>query len=63
MVMLFSFPMLMKKKKSGKKKNIVLSAMHSSVCVTKDERKKPHVHTFYDYPKEGVDVVDLISSH
>ena len=37
--------------------------MHSSVRVTKDERKKPHVHTFYEHTKEGVDVVDLISSH
>ena len=37
--------------------------MHSSVSVTKDERKKPHVHTFYDHTKRGVDVVDLISSH
>ena len=37
--------------------------MHSSVCVTKDEQKKPHVHTFYDHVKEGVDAVDLISSY
>ena len=38
--------------------------MHSSVCVTKDERKKPHVHTFYDHTKGGViDAVDLIFSH
>ena len=36
---------------------------HSSVRVTKDKRKKPHVHTFYDHTKGGVDVVDLISSH
>ena len=37
--------------------------MHSSVRVTKDKRKKPHVHTFYDLTKGDVDVVDLISSH
>ena len=37
--------------------------MHSSVRVTKDERKKPHVHTFYDHTKGGVDVDYLISSH
>ena len=36
--------------------------MRSSVYVTKDEQKKPHVHTFYDHTKWGVDVVDLISS-
>ena len=37
--------------------------MHSSVLVMKDEQKKPHVHTFYDHTKGGVDVVDFISSH
>ena len=37
--------------------------MHSSVRFTKDERKKLHVHTFYDHTKGGVDVVDLIFSH
>lgn len=51
------------KKKSGKKNIIVLSTMHASVRVTKDERRKPNIHTFYDYTKGGVDVVDLVSSH
>ena len=50
-------------KKMWEKNIVVLSTMHSSVRVTKDERKKPHVHTFYEHTKEGVDVVDLISSH
>ena len=62
MVMLFSFPMSIKKN-LGKKKIVVLSAMHSSVRVTKDKRKKPPVHTFYDQTKGGVGVVDLTSSH
>ena len=39
-----------------------MSTMHSSVRVTKDKRKKPHV-MFYDHTKGGADVVDLISSH
>ena len=50
------------KKKSGKKNIVVLSTLHSSVRVTKDEWKKPHVHTFYDHKKRGVDVVDLLFS-
>ena len=44
MVMLFSFPMSIKKNMG--KKTVVLSAMHSSVRVTKDKRKKPQVHSF-----------------
>ena len=51
------------KKKSGEKKIVALSAMHSSVRVTKDKRKKPQVHTFYDHTKGSVGVVDLTSSH
>ena len=35
--------------------------MHNNVRVTKDERRKPQVHTFYDHTKDSVDVVDLIS--
>ena len=50
-------------KKISEKSIVVLSTMHSSVRVTKDERRKPHVHTFYDHTKVGVDVVDLISSY
>ena len=37
--------------------------MDNSVSVTKDQRVKPNVHTFYDHTKSGVDVVDLVSSH
>ena len=51
------------KKKSGKKNVVVLTSMHDNVRVTKDERRKPQVHTFYDHTKGGVDVVDLISSN
>ena len=61
MVIFFPFPKSIKR--IWKKNKVVLSAIHSSVRVTKDESKKPHVHTLYDQTKEGVDVVDLISSH
>lgn len=40
------------KKKKGKK-NIILTTMHTSVKVTKDQRVKPNVHTFYDHTKGG----------
>ena len=51
------------KKKVGKKNIVVLTTMHTSVSVTKDQRVKPNVHTFYDHNKVGVDVVDLVSTH
>ena len=50
-------------KKSGKRNIVVLTTMHNDVKVTNDVRRKPSVHTFYDYTKGGVDVVDLLSSH
>ena len=49
------------KKKSGMKNIVVLSTMHDTVRVTKDQRRKPYVIVFYDYTKGGVDVVDLIA--
>ena len=51
------------KRKSGKKNVVVLTSMHDNTQVTKDERKNPQVHIFYDHTKGGVDVLDLISSH
>ena len=51
------------KKKSGKKDVVVLTSMHDTVRVTKNERRKPQVHTFCDHTKGGVDVVDFISSN
>ena len=51
------------KKKAGKKNIVLLTTMHTSVSVTKDQRVKPNVHTFYDHTKGGVDVVDLVSTH
>ena len=36
--------------------------MHTSVSVTKDQRVKPNVHTFYDHTKGRVDVVGLVSN-
>ena len=50
------------KKKSGKRNVVVLATMHTAVRVAKDQRVKPNVHTFYDYTKGGVDVVDLVST-
>ena len=41
---------------------ILLTSMHDEVKVSKDQRKKPNVHCFYDHIKGGVDVVDLLSS-
>ena len=37
--------------------------MFTGVSKTKDECKKPRIHTFYAHKKDGVDVVDLVSSH
>ena len=51
------------KRKSGKKNVVVSTSMHDNVRVTKDKRRKPQVHTFYDHTKGRVDVVDLISSN
>ena len=51
------------KKKSRKKNVVVLTSMQDNIRVTKDERRKPQVHTFYGHTKGGVDVVDLISSN
>ena len=51
------------KKKAGKKNIVVLTTMHTFVSVTKDQRVKPNVHTFYDHTKGEVGVVDLVSTH
>ena len=39
------------KKKSGKKNAIVLSTKYDNVKITKDQRKKPSVHTMHDHTK------------
>ena len=44
------------KTKSGIKNLLVLSLMHRNALTTTDERKKPHVITFYDRAKGGVNV-------
>ena len=41
------------KNKADKKNIVVLTTMHTSVSVTKDQRVKPNVHAFYDHTKEG----------
>ena len=50
------------KKKVSKKNIAVLTTMYTSVRVTKDQRVKPNVHTFYDHTKGVVDVVHLVSA-
>ena len=49
------------KSKSGIKNVLVLSSMHRNALTTRDERKKPHVITFYDRTKGGVDVMDMMA--
>ena len=49
------------KTKSGVKNVLVLSSMHRNALTTRDERKKPHVITFYDRTKGGVDVMDMMA--
>ena len=62
MVVLCQFPTSIKRRQAGKKNIVVLTTMHTSVSVTKDQRVKPNVHNFY-HTKRGVDVVDLVSTH
>ena len=49
------------KTKSGVKNVLVLRSMHRNALTTRDERKKPHVITFYDRTKGGVDVMDMMA--
>ena len=39
------------KKMSGKNNVVVLKSIQDKVKVTKDERRKPQVRTFYDHTK------------
>ena len=50
-------------KKASKKNIVMITAMHTSVSVTKDQRVNPNFHTFYDHTKEVADVVDLATTH
>ena len=52
---------VVKKKSSGWKNVLVLSTMHKDVHVTKDERAKLDVITFYDHTKGGVDIMDQMA--
>ena len=49
------------KTKSGVKNVLVLSSMHRNALTTRDERKKPHVITFYNRTKGGVDMMDMMA--
>ena len=50
------------KKKAGKETITVLTTVNTSVTVTKNQRVKPNVHSFYDHTKGGVDMVDLVTT-
>ena len=46
------------KKKADKNhgyNHVMLTTMHTSISVTKYQRVRPNVHTFYDHTKGGVD--------
>ena len=58
-ILLFSY---IDKKKSGKKYVIILSNKHDNVKITKDQQKKPSVHTICDHIKGDIDVVYLLST-
>ena len=45
------------KKTKGWKNVLVLSSMHDTVKVTRDERMKPSTIVFYDHTKGGVDIM------
>ena len=49
------------KTKSGVKNVLVLGLMHRKALTTRDERKKPHVTTFYDRTEGEVDVMDKMA--
>ena len=51
------------KTKSGLKNVLVLSSVHSNALTTRDERKKPHVLTFYDRTKDRYDRHDGWNPH
>ena len=51
------------KTKSGLKNVLVLSSVDSNALTTRDERKKPHVLTFYDRTKDRYDWLDGWNPH
>ena len=51
------------KPKSGLKNVLVLSSVHRNALTTRDERKKPHVLTFYDRTKDKYDCHDGWNPH
>ena len=50
------------KAKPSVKDVLVLISMHKNVLTAREERKKPHVITFYDRTKSGIDVMDMMTS-
>ena len=51
------------KTKPGLKNVLVLSSVDSNALTTRDERKKPHVLTFYDRTKDRYDWLDGWNPH
>ena len=47
------------KEKNGKRNVVVLTPMHDKIKVTKEEKQKPQVHTFYAHTEVGVNIVNL----
>ena len=47
------------KEKNGKRNVVVLTPMHDKIKVTKEEKQKPQVHTFYVHTEVGVNIVNL----
>lgn len=45
-------------KSKGKKNVLILSTMPPLLGTTKDEKRKPATHKFYDFTKGGTDIVD-----
>ena len=47
------------KEKNGNRNVVVLTPMHDMIKVTKEEKQKPQVHTFYAHTEVGVNIVNL----
>ena len=46
-------------KKSWQQNRLAPVPMHTGVCITQDEPKKPDIHTFYENAKYRLDPADL----
>ena len=46
-------------KKAWQQNRLAPVPMHTGVCITQDEPKKPDIHTFYENAKYRLDPADL----